>query len=439
MKKSIQYLTITFLISSFVMHAQVGIGTQIPDNSAVLDLTSTSKGLLPPRMTQLQRDAIVFPAKGLIIYNTTTNALDINNGTPEIKAWEGIAASSSSSSSGSSATYFTANAGNDITTMATSDEVVSGMSITPGAGTYAVAFNGQYNSTPFNYDINMTQQALVDLNATYDLLNNLLEFPETLPAYVGGTIGNGQELGAGVRIIRELGTLSGTLTLNAYGNPNALFIFKFDAAFTSIAGATVILTGAASACNVFWIAENAISLGADTNMKGTLLSHGGAVSMAAGCILEGRMFSTTGAVTLGPATVTIPENCTLVDIGILSSFALFTSVGAVTNAAVSTVTGDIGSNFGAITGFSTVIGNTYVPLSPLVTIDKNVLSTFSVFQNGVLVENSSRTRRSKSPTIDISLQAIATVADGEAIDIRWKTDVSQLKMSKRILTLIKVK
>lgn len=417
-----------------ITNAQIGIGTSTPNNSALLDLTSTTKGLLPPRMTEIEREAIDLPANGLIIYNTTTNALEINNGTPEIKAWEGIAASSS----GSSATYFTANAGNDITTMATSDEEVSGMSITPGAGTYAVAFNGQYNSTPFNYDINMTQQALVDLNATYDLLNNLLEFPETLPAYVGGTIGNGQELGAGVRIIRELGTLSGTLTLNAYGNPNALFIFKFDAAFTSIAGATVILTGAASACNVFWIAENAISLGADTNMKGTLLSHGGAVSMAAGCILEGRMFSTTGAVTLGPATVTIPENCTLVDIGILSSFALFTSVGAVTNAAVSTVTGDIGSNFGAITGFSTVIGNTYVPLSPLVTIDKNVLSTFSVFQNGVLVENSSRTRRSKSPTIDISLQAIATVADGEAIDIRWKTDVSQLKMSKRILTLIKV-
>jgi hypothetical protein len=107
---------------------------------------------------------------------------------------------------------------------------------------------------------------------------------------------------------------------------------------------------------------------------------------------------------------------------------------------VSTITGDIGSNEGLISGFdsSSVDGKTYVPSSPLVNIDKNVLSTFSIFQNNVLVENSSRTRRSKSPTIDISLQAIATVAAGEAIDIRWKTDVSQLKMSKRIMTLIKV-
>jgi hypothetical protein len=434
MKKSL--FLIAFIANGFFsMNAQVGIGTPTPDNSAVLDLASTTKGLLPPRMTQTDRDAIALPAKGLIIYNTTTKSLDINNGTPEIKAWEAIA----SSSTGSSTTYFTVNAGNDTSTMATSDEVVSAMSITPGAGTYAVSFNGQYNSAPFNYDINMTQQALVDLQATYNLLNNPLEFPETHPGH-GGTYGNGEELGEGVRIVNSLGTLSGTLTLNANGNPNALFIFKFDAALTSIAGATVILTGAASACNVFWIAENAISLGADTKMKGTLISRNGAVSMAAGSILEGRMFSIDGAVTLGPATVTKPQNCNLIDIGILDSFALFTSKGAVTNAAVSTITGDIGSNEGLISGFdsSSVDGKTYVPSSPLVNIDKNVLSTFSIFQNNVLVENSSRTRRSKSPTIDISLQAIATVAAGEAIDIRWKTDVSQLKMSKRIMTLIKV-
>jgi hypothetical protein len=314
--------------------------------------------------------------------------------------------------------------------------VVPGMSIIPGAGTYAVTFNGQYNSAPYDYDVNMTQQGLVDLQATYDLLNAV---PVTDLVHIP-VFGNGEVLTEGVHLIHGAGSLAGSLVLDAKGNPNAVFIFKFDLDFTSVAGATVILANAASACNVFWIAENAISLGADTNMKGTLLSHGGAVSMAAGSIIEGRMFSTTGAVTLGPATVTIPQNCTYIDIGVLTSFALFTSVGAVTNAGVSKVTGDIGSNFGAITGFdtSTVIGKTYVPLSPLVTIDKNVLSTFSVFENDVLVENSSRTRRSKTPTMDVSLQAIAKVAAGEAIDIRWKTDVSQLKMSKRILTLIKV-
>lgn len=432
MKFKTPYIYLIIGLISSITTAQVAIGTSIPDASALLDLNSVSKGLLPPRMTQVERDAIASPAKGLIIYNTTTNALDINNGTPLAKVWDGIAASSS----GSSATFFTANAADVTTTMSATDGVISGMSIIPGAGTYAVTFNGQYNSAPFNYDVNMTQQSLVDLKATYTTLNAI---PETHPGHAP-VFGNGEELFEGVRIINGAGSIEGSLVLNAQGNPNAVFIFKFKESLTSLASATVILANGASACNVFWIAQDAIALGASTNMKGTLLSNSGAVSMAAGSILEGRMFSKQGAITLGPATVTIPQNCTFIDIGVLSSFALFTSVGAVTNAGISTITGDIGSNFGLISGFdsSEVNGSTYGPGSPLVNIDKNVLSTFSVFENNVLIENSSRTRQSKTPTVDISLQAIAKVAAGEAIDIRWKTDVSQLKISKRILTLIKV-
>ena len=52
----------------------VGIGTIKPDPSALLDLNSTSKGLLLPRMTQAQRNAIVKPATGLIIFQTDQNA-----------------------------------------------------------------------------------------------------------------------------------------------------------------------------------------------------------------------------------------------------------------------------------------------------------------------------------------------------------------------------
>jgi len=48
--------------------AQVGIGTTTPDASAALDITSTTGGLLVPRMTAVQRDAITSPAQGLIIF-----------------------------------------------------------------------------------------------------------------------------------------------------------------------------------------------------------------------------------------------------------------------------------------------------------------------------------------------------------------------------------
>jgi hypothetical protein len=58
----------------------VGIGsTTTPNASAQLDVNSTSKGFLPPRMTTTQRDAITSPADGLIIYNTTNNRLEIRS------------------------------------------------------------------------------------------------------------------------------------------------------------------------------------------------------------------------------------------------------------------------------------------------------------------------------------------------------------------------
>jgi len=57
----------------------VGIGTTNP--SAKLDITSTTGGFLPPRMTTTQRNAISSPATGLVIYNTTDNVLNFYNGT----------------------------------------------------------------------------------------------------------------------------------------------------------------------------------------------------------------------------------------------------------------------------------------------------------------------------------------------------------------------
>jgi uncharacterized protein (TIGR02145 family) len=60
-----------------IVSAQVGIGTSNPAASAKLDVTSTTKGFLPPRMSTVQRDQISSPAVGLIIYNTTTESLEI--------------------------------------------------------------------------------------------------------------------------------------------------------------------------------------------------------------------------------------------------------------------------------------------------------------------------------------------------------------------------
>ncbi len=56
---------------------RVGIGTNTPSTTAILDITSTTGGVLFPRMTTTQRDAISTPPDGLVIYNSTTNKLQV--------------------------------------------------------------------------------------------------------------------------------------------------------------------------------------------------------------------------------------------------------------------------------------------------------------------------------------------------------------------------
>ncbi|CAN5242746.1 hypothetical protein BH09BAC2_BH09BAC2_22530 [soil metagenome] len=72
--------------------AQVGIGTPTPDASAMLDVTSTSKGVLTPRMTTANRDLITLPATSLLIFNTDNNRYEYNSGTSALPVWTPLAA-----------------------------------------------------------------------------------------------------------------------------------------------------------------------------------------------------------------------------------------------------------------------------------------------------------------------------------------------------------
>jgi hypothetical protein len=75
-------------IQMSVFSQAVGVGTTTPDNSAQLDISSTTKGMLVPRMTLVQRTAILQPATGLIVYQTDGSpGFYYNNGTPAAPAW----------------------------------------------------------------------------------------------------------------------------------------------------------------------------------------------------------------------------------------------------------------------------------------------------------------------------------------------------------------
>lgn len=147
----------------------------------------------------------------------------------------------------------------------------------------------------------VTAQGATDVLSVYNQLN---AFSPT--ASHVAVLGNGETLFPGIYNLVAAGSAAATLTLDAQGNSNELFIFKIGGAFTTGAGTTVNLINGASACNVYWKVEGAIAMAASTTMVGTLIANNGAASMAAGGILTGRMFSTLGAVTMGPGSVTVP-------------------------------------------------------------------------------------------------------------------------------------
>lgn len=80
MKKQIYTLAVLSMMS-FTAKAQVGIGTETPNSSSMLDITSSTKGLLMPRMSSTQRIAIASPTAGLQVYDTITNTIWYHNGT----------------------------------------------------------------------------------------------------------------------------------------------------------------------------------------------------------------------------------------------------------------------------------------------------------------------------------------------------------------------
>lgn len=92
-RKSI-LISLLFLVLANFSQAQVGVGTILPNASAQLDVSSTSKGFLPPRMTSVQRNAISSPAEGLMVYDLTLQKIIFFNGSN----WEVMSSSSSDAS-----------------------------------------------------------------------------------------------------------------------------------------------------------------------------------------------------------------------------------------------------------------------------------------------------------------------------------------------------
>jgi len=94
MKKT-AYLIILLCCGYYYSAAQVGIGTTTPDTSSILDVESTDKGVLVPRLTTAQINAVTTPATGLLVYNADLNEFQFNYGTSGTPNWLNISHSKS--------------------------------------------------------------------------------------------------------------------------------------------------------------------------------------------------------------------------------------------------------------------------------------------------------------------------------------------------------
>jgi hypothetical protein len=99
--------------------------------------------------------------------------------------------------------------------------------------------------------------------------------------------------------------LSGALTLDAEGNPDALFVFQSGSDLIIGPGASVVLVNGAQACNVFWQVTSSASLDSGAAFKGTILALT-SITLNTGATVEGRLLARNGNVTLDTNTITAP-------------------------------------------------------------------------------------------------------------------------------------
>jgi Ice-binding-like/Putative Ig domain len=202
---------------------------------------------------------------------------------------------------GTSATYG-ALAGSELTN--TGPTTVNGdIGVSPGSS--ITGFTGAPNGSnvgAVNDDNAAALQAKSDLTTAYNNAAGLTPTTSGLAQLSGKSLTPGVYSGGALDLSNN-----GTLTL-AGTAADSVWVFQAASSLTIGSATHIIITGGASACNVFWQIGSSASIGTSAQFQGTVLAAK-SITVATGAAVIGRLLASTAAVTLQSNSITVPANC----------------------------------------------------------------------------------------------------------------------------------
>jgi Ice-binding-like len=156
---------------------------------------------------------------------------------------------------------------------------------------------GHVTGTEYTAD-SVAQRAQNDLTTAY---NHAAALPATatIPTELGGTT---ETSGVYNSAAGTFG-ITGTVTLNARGNPAAVFVFQAASTLITASASDVKLVDGAKAANVFWVVGSSATLGTYSTFSGNIIALA-SITVTTGVTIQGRALARTAAVTLDTDTIT---------------------------------------------------------------------------------------------------------------------------------------
>lgn len=166
--------------------------------------------------------------------------------------------------------------------------------------------SGNVNGILYTVASPLVGQAKTDLTTAYNDAQGRSLNAISLPGQLGGlTLAPGLYVNSSTSGISGTGT-NGILTLDAGGNPNAVWIFKMGSTLITDAGTSIVLAGGAKAKNIYWSVGTSATLGTNSIFFGNILADQ-SITLTTGASLTGRALTRIGAVTLDTNAVTKPQ------------------------------------------------------------------------------------------------------------------------------------